>query len=357
MPKKSSLVFLLLLNLVGCTSEESTSSIDVTTALNATHEEEFARADRVTALTFPHDHGPHESFRTEWWYVTAILDSPSGREFGFQYTLFRIATTAAEAGDNPWRSGQIYMGHMALSDVDRQTHVEDQRLVRGHPKLAGVHRSPFRAFIEDWELKSANFESFTFVGTSEQFEAELEFRPQKPIVLHGERGLSRKSADTASYYYSWPRMEAHGTIRSNNEEHRVTGTAWLDREWSSDLLGEELSGWDWFSLQLDNGRDMVMFQLRRKDGTVDDFGGACLIVEADGSYHTLQNADWSLQPTGHWGGYPVRWIVQVEDEEYAVAPAFNDQVMNTYVRYWEGLVHVKQNGNQVGRGYMELTGY
>ena len=220
-------------------------------------------------LEFPRDHGPHFDYRTEWWYVTSVLATDSGREYGVQFTLFRSSMTNSQETDNPWRTSQMYMGHLALSDVGRRKHVEAQRIARGHPQLAGVNTEPFHAYIEDWSVRSQiqSFFPLELFGRTGEFEIALEIDSTKPIVLQGDEGLSRKSPEHFSYYYSIPRMKTRGKLTIGDEVQSVSGYSWLDREWSNGLLSDRYQGWYWFALSFDDGTDMVIFSLLdRADG-------------------------------------------------------------------------------------------
>lgn len=314
----------------------------------------FRKAERPIDFAFPRDHGPHLDFRSEWWYLTAVLADSAGREFGVQFTLFRLGIepwAAAEdsQGGGAWRTGQIYMAHAAVSDVAARRHREAERLARGHPALAGVRAAPFEAHLEGWRLAARTAETLLpaqlDVATGD-FQISLTLDGGRPPVPQGDRGLSRKGAENASHYYSIPRIDAHGQLVIEEQRHAVRGRAWLDREWSTSLLAPEYDGWDWFGLHLDDGRDMMLFRLRRNDGRRDDYSSAGI----------------ALRPKDHWRGWPVAWELTLGEgmaaERLRIRAAFEDQVMDTSVRYWEGVVHVRDSaGKRIGEGYMELTGY
>ena len=325
----------------------------------------FQVADRVVPFSFPADHGPHPRFRSEWWYLTVALRSPAGEEFGVQFTLFRQALRPGPMPDDGdgWRSGQVFLGHLALTDVAGRKHIEAERLARGHPRLAGARAAPFAAWIEGWRLASAqkSFLPLQLTAGTDEFAVDLTLEGSRPPSPQGDRGLSAKGPDNASYYYSMPRLRANGTLRTSTGTVSVAGHGWLDREWSTSVLADEYAGWDWFALHLDDGRDLMVFQLRRRDGHPDDYDQG-LLVDADGSRH-LDADDFDLVPEREWRDrrnvrWPLRWRLEVHGDTLIVEAAVDDQVMDTSIRYWEGLVHVHApDGRRVGSGYMELTGY
>ena len=366
------LVVLLLLGLAvaGC-SEPAAEGGRLRTVLGSAETDGFRRATAPASIEFPRDHGAHPDFRSEWWYLTAALRDEKGRDLGVQFTLFRQALLP-HSGRGPWRTAQVFMGHLAVSDVATGIHHQAERLVRGHPKLAGVTHVPnvpaapappstasFAAWIEGWRLASvgSNFLPLTLRATDAEIGLDLRLEQTKPIVLQGDRGFSAKGATNASYYYSVPRLAVSGTVTVGDERRNVAGRGWLDREWSTSVLAVEDAGWDWFALQLDDGRDFMLFQLRRRDGARDAYNGATAIA-GNGDAERLDPSEVQLAPTRTWRGWPVRWEVTIGAERFHVSAAFDDQVMETFVRYWEGLVWVEdENGTRLGSGYMELTGY
>lgn len=333
----------------------------------------FAKAERPMAFAFPRDHGAHPAFRSEWWYVTAVLADSDGREFGVQFTLFRQGLVprhsldVARNGIAAWRTGQVFMGHAAVADVDQRQHLHAERLVRGHPALAGVAALPFEAHIEGWRLASVgpNFWPLRLQTETPRFAFDLTLSPTKPLVRQGEAGLSRKGPDNASYYYSIPRMAAVGRVVLDKKAHAVTGSAWLDHEWSTSVLAPEYAGWDWFALRLNDGRDLMLYRMRRRDGAVDDYNAGALI-DAAGQARILAADDFALVAQERWRRWPIVWQLtlpnrtpaQQASERLTLRAAFADQIMDTSIRYWEGIVHVENDrGERIGNGYMELTGY
>lgn len=328
----------------------------------------FARAEEPRPFEFPADHGPHPRYRSEWWYLTANLETPAGNAFGVQFTLFRQALRPEPVIGGPWDASQIYLAHLAVTDVAAERHLEAERLSRGHPRLAGVTTAPFRAHLDGWWLAAAG-ESLTGLelnGATEAFAVSLRLDPRKPLVLQGDAGLSAKGPGQASYYYSLPRLAAAGEVRVGDETMPVRGTAWLDREWSTSVLGEDQTGWDWFALHLDDGADLMVFQLRNESGLRDPYDQG-VWVDAGGESHQLRGQDFTLEPTGWWEDeqgvrWPVAWRLAVlapdGPRQLTVRAAVDDQRMDTLFTYWEGMVWVyDEAGSRIGSGYMELTGY
>ena len=361
------LLLTALLAVSGCEDPNDaphTGSLRVASLLGEPSAAGFHTADGVRPLEFPRDHGAHPRFRQEWWYLTAALeDAAGGGEYGVQFTLFRRAV-AGDKGDGPWRSAQAFLGHFALTDVEREYHVEAERFARGHPRLAGVRAAPFAAWIEGWRLESRGATTWPMrlAARAETFGVDLVLRDTLPPVLQGDGGLSAKGPDAGSYYYSVPRIAIEGTLRIDDREVEVAGRGWFDREWSTSGLGAEQIGWDWFALQLDDGRSLMLFQMRRHDGARGAYDQG-ILVSPDGSARTLSSADFALSAERVWRDdagtrWPIRWRLAVGDETFLVEAAIKDQVMDTSIRYWEGLVRVSDPMAQdLGRGYMELTGY
>ncbi|MDE0691512.1 MAG: carotenoid 1,2-hydratase [Gammaproteobacteria bacterium] len=363
-------LLLLPLALAGCT-EPAAEGGRLRTVLGGEDSDGFRRATAPASIEFPRDHGAHPDFRSEWWYFTAALRDDQGRDFGAQFTLFRQGLLP-HSGRGPWRTAQVFMGHLAVTDVEAGIHHQAERLVRGHPRLAGVSHVPnvpaapappstasFAAWIEGWRLASVStaFLPMTLQAEDSEIGFNLRLEQTKPIVLQGDAGFSAKGPANASYYYSVPRLAVSGTVRVAGERHEVTGRGWLDREWSTSVLASEYAGWDWFALHLDDGRDVMLYQLRRRDGGQDAYNAATAI-DPGGAATRLDAAEVRLTSTRAWRGWPVRWELTIAGERFFVVAAVNDQVMDTFVRYWEGLVWVEdESGRRLGSGYMELTGY
>jgi predicted secreted hydrolase len=338
-------------------------------------EEGFAQAFDVREFTFPQDHGPHPDFKTEWWYYTGNLATPSGRAFGFQFTLFRVALSSAPAKrESAWATNHVYMAHLALTDVQAGKFFAFERFARGTMGLAGAASDPLRLWLEDWRVEETDPGKFTGIpimhleASEENLGVDLILNSVKPIILQGDRGLSRKGRNpgNASYYYSLTRLEAKGKIRFLDREHEVTGWAWMDREWSTSALEEGQVGWDWFALQLDNGEDLMFYRMRRADGSDDLHSHGCW-VNGSGRSFPIERNDVIIETLDHWKNrdgekYPSLWqfSVPVRDTVLRIEPLVADQELRLRLHYWEGAVSVEgtiADRKVSGRGYVELTGY
>lgn len=330
---------------------------------------EFATGPR--RFVFPEDHGPHPEYALEWWYYTGNLKSPEGRRFGYEVTFFRrgLATAETERSSN-WAAEDIYFAHFALTDVGNDEFYAFERYSRDALELAGAVGSPFRVWIEDWSSVGSGDSVFPMRlrATEKGVEISLVLNSDKDIVLHGEDGFARKGGGPgeASYYYSITRMPTTGVVTLDGQEYSVSGLSWLDREWSSAQLSDDQVGWDWFALQLSDGRDIMYYQLRPRVGVSTEFDLGTL-VSADGQYSRLQAGDVSIEVLDRWqsplgGTYPSRWRLRIPGEglDIEITPYVSDQELDTVVRYWEGAVGIKgeSDGTPVGgSGYVELTGY
>jgi len=365
---RGALVSLLPMVLAGCVeeAEERTPALDGQLRLGSVLGESaldgFARADTARDFSFPRDHGPHPRFRSEWWYLTMVLADSAGRDLGVQFTLFRQALAPEPSeSDNRWLTPQVYLAHFAVTDGAAGRHREAERFARGHPELAGVQQDPFSLWLEDWRLETVP-DGWRLSATMAGAGVDLQLAVPVPVVLQGEAGLSRKGPDQASYYYSMPRIPVTGVVEFEDSVRRVQGLGWLDREWSTSMLSDGQQGWDWFALQLDDGRSLMVFQLRRRDGGRDPYDQG-MLVDAQGRSRHLTAADFRLTPIEVWRDdegteWPVVWRIDVADESWWVEPVVADQRMDTSVSYWEGMVVVRDAaGERLGRGYLELTGY
>jgi predicted secreted hydrolase len=332
----------------------------------------FEKAVEPRDFVFPDDHGPHRGFRNEWWYVTGNLDGDGGRRFGFELTIFRFALTPdPPAAVSDWRSNQVYIAHFAVTDADRERFYAAERFSRGALGLAGAQASPFRVWIEDWEiaaLEDGVQDRWRLRAADLGFSLDLELAAAKPPVLNGNAGLSQKSAEpgNASYYYSVTRWLTGGLLQLGDDAFRVSGLSWLDREWSTSALGADQRGWDWFALQLSDGSDLMFYNLRQRDGEQDEYSAGTWI-DADGAATHLDREDVDITVTDTWaspagGVYPSAWTLRVPERQLTVLirPVMDDQELFTTVRYWEGAVDVEGERDGIpvtGRGYVELTGY
>ncbi len=310
---------------------------------------------------FPADHGPHPDYRIEWWYLTATLSGEDGAEYGVQWTLFRSALAPRTAPG--WEAPQLWMGHAGLTTADR--HFSAERLSRGGIGQAGATAEPFEAWIDDWAMRStveAGADALSALELNARgagFAYDLDLRATGPLVFHGEDGYSVKSAaGQASYYYSQPFYEVAGTLSLPGGHVPVTGSAWLDREWSSQPLSETQDGWDWFSLQFEGGARLMGFGLR--DRTGETFTSATWI-EADGTTTAYGDGALRLTPLEQTEvagrTVPTQWRVELPARgvDVTTRPLNPQSWMATSFAYWEG--PIRFGGSHEGRGYLEMTGY
>lgn len=308
-------------------------------------------------LQFPADHGAHYGYRVEWWYLTANLSDARGRVYGVQWTLFRTGL-APRAGAG-WTAPQIWMGHAALTTDSR--HLVAEKLARGGTGVAGVTAAPFTAWIDDWQIAGVSPARITATASGADFAYRLKLDASGPLVAQGQQGYSVKSAaGQASYYYSQPFYEVTGTLDLPEGPVEVTGRAWLDREWSSQPLGADQAGWDWFSLHLIGGEKLMVFQLRGTDAQAPGFTSGTWI-SARGTPTPLDADAITLTPleTGSVAGreLPLRWRIEIPSKGLDIRTrALNDDAwMDTRIPYWEGPISFQ--GTQGGSGYLEMTGY
>lgn len=372
---RAAVLLLLALVAAGCGEQPSSfgpeaGGIDPVAALGSGDTSGYKRAIEVREFEFPQDHGPHQGYRTEWWYFTGNLEGESGRRFGFQLTFFRNALTpdmdAADARDTEWAATHLFMAHLAIGDKQAGRFVAHERFSREAAGLAGAQAAPFKVWLEDWRaegIESGRAFPMRLVAAEGEDGIDLELRALKPPALQGDRGLSPKGPEpgNASYYYTMSRLAAEGAITLDGERFEVGGLAWMDREWSTSVLGEGQIGWDWFAIQLDDGRDIMAFQLRREDGRRNP-QDAGLIVEADGSFRALSADEFTLTPTRTWQEYPVAWRIEIPGEELTLdaEALLDDSELQVSVRYWEGAIRLSGSsaGAPVsGRGFLEMTGY
>jgi predicted secreted hydrolase len=332
----------------------------------------FARALAPRAFRLPDDHGPHFEFQTEWWYYTGQLESDDGRRFGFQLTFFRRGLTPGAPPDGAGlATNQIHFAHFALTDVAARRHRFFERFARGAGGLAGARGAPFAVWLEDWRAEGENHDAsrVRLGAAADGIALDLTLAARKPLIAHGERGLSAKSAQpgNASYYVGYTRMDAAGHLATGGATRPVRGQAWFDHEWSTSALGAGVQGWDWFSLQLDDGRELMFYGLRREDGTLEP-ASAGTLVERDGAARPLGPGDVRVQALAHWTSpetrarYPTRWRLRVPSASLTldVAALLDAQEMRTSFTYWEGAVGAAGTAADrpvTGRGYVELTGY
>lgn len=343
----------------------------------------YTRAVAPLDWSFPRNHGAHDDYQTEWWYYTGNLKTDSGRHFGYQFTIFRRAITPQTVStDSEWRTNQIYLVHFTVSDIEAQRFYHDERYSRGGAELAGAfpnNANPdadYRVFVEDWSAMATNPENTIFrisADSPKGFAVDLALEQVKDAALQGtgRDGLSAKSGveGNASHYYSLTRLITDGTITVDGETFEVSGATWMDHEFSTSALGDNALGWDWFGLQFDDGRELMIGQIRLTDGGREPaFGG--LLVNADGSTVYIPSDAFTLEETATWTSphtgaqYPAGWNISIDsatiladqDLRFTVTPLQPDQELHSGdIAYWEGAVAL--SGDVTGYGYAELTGY
>lgn len=338
----------------------------------------WQKALATRAFSFPRDHGSHPEYRIEWWYYTGNLETNTGRRFGYQLTFFRTGLQPQPANPSRWAVRDLYTAHFAVSDIQNKKFTRFERTHRAGIGWAGAEENPGRIWNGEWELRlepasAGDPQRHHLVARENGFAIDLTLEPVKPLVLHGDGGLSRKgpSEGNASYYYSFPRLKTTGTIQVAGESWAVEGTSWMDHEFSSSFLESGQTGWDWFSVQLDDGRELMLYQIRRENQRVDQASSGTLVA-ADGQTTALTAAQFQLKPRKFWrspatgGHYPIAWEVAIPEHklQFEVRAVFPAQEMDTRsstgIVYWEGSVDIAGTANgQVlrGRGYLEMTGY
>jgi len=317
-------------------------------------------------LEFPRDHGAHPEFRTEWWYVTGWVADAAGNPYGVQVTFFRNRPGVAEANPSAFAPRQLVFAHAALADPRHGRLRHDQRAARAGLGLAGTDEPSTRAYIDDWSLALRDGRYLAKV-TAHDFALDLTFSPTQPLLLQGAAGYSRKGPDPgqASHYYSRPQLAATGTITVAGAASAVTGTAWLDHEWSSTVMATEAVGWDWAGINLADGGALMAFRMRDKDGRAVWAGGT--LRGADGRVRAYAPDEIRFEATRSWRSprtgvsYPVGMTVVAGDLALQLEPLIDDQELDsrasTGTIYWEGAVRAAIAGREAGRGYLELTGY
>lgn len=430
----------------GCSNERAPISADVVGLLSG-DAEGYARVLEPREIVFPRDHGAHPEYRSEWWYFTGNLvartpegrsggsgsvgdggeggaggagaeaGTAAGRRFGFQFTIFRSALDPApDAPESAWGSGQAYLAHFALTDVEAETFHSAERLSRGDAGLAGAEPSPLRVWVETWEIAEIDPDSAIAIADGDRqppdrspapdhaaapdgspapdaevahgpivrlraaaradadsgpAAIDLVLTPVKPPALHGQGGFSPKGPEpgNASFYYSFTRQRAAGHVTTAEGDFEVEGEAWMDHEWSTSALAEDQTGWDWLSLQLSDGRELMVFHLREADGGIAAVSSGS-VVDAAGGVRHLARDDFELVRQGEWTSpltgarYPAAWRLALPDEglELEVSPLVADQELDVSIRYWEGAVRAtgrdaRTGGPIDGYGYLEMTGY
>ena len=333
----------------------------------------FTYADGTRPLSFPADFGAHPDFRTEWWYYTGNLQTAQGRRFGFELTIFRVGLLppgAALPAGSSWYSRELYFAHLTVSDISSGRFYSFERYSRPGPGLAGAQAEPYRVWLEDWNITGGAPGGYRLQARQADAALDLNLNDEMGVILQGRDGYSRKGVNVtdASYYYSQPRLGAAGTLTLAGVSYPVSGLVWNDHEFSTSVLDKTQVGWDWFSLQFENGPALMLFQLRERDGSISASSGGTYIA-ADKTRHVLQNTDVRITVSDQWhsphsaGVYPSAWQIQLSSPDclLQVQPWMPDQEVNfPAVTYWEGAVHFEGTcaGQPVrGNGYIELTGY
>jgi predicted secreted hydrolase len=318
------------------------------------------------ALRFPRDHGSHPDYRTEWWYATGWVQGSDGAPLGVQVTFFRNRPRVAEDNPSRFAARQLLFAHAAVADPAHGRLRHDQRASRAMFDLAGADEATTRTWIGDWTL---SLEGGRYVATipARDFSLELEFEPTQPILLQGDQGYSRKGPlpHQASWYYSRPQLAVRGRVVVAGRARDVRGRAWLDHEWSSEVMAPEAAGWDWMGINLADGGALMAFRMRGRDARALWAGGA--LREADGRVRVFAPGEIRFEPLRRWKSprteveYPVAMRVRVGDLVLDIEPLMDDQELDsrasTGTIYWEGAIRAAQAGRVLGRGYLELTGY
>ena len=317
--------------------------------------EGFSQPTRGYTFEFPRDHAAHPDFQIEWWYVTATLTDEQGRDLGLQWTLFRTATAPKE--EKGWQSPQFWLAHAAITTPD--AHFVAERRARGGIGQAGVTAEPFSAWIDEWEMRGPTLDQLELRATGSNFAYDVSLEAQGPLVFHGENGFSQKSpSGRASYYYSQPFYSVAGQLSLPDGEVKVTGTAWLDREWASQPLDAEQVSWDWFAMVFEDGARLMGAVVHGETGP--DFSQATWIAP-DGQTTAYPDGAFTVSPLhiSNVAGrsVPTRWRARLPARGVDVeVSAVNAQSwMDTSIPYWEGPVRI--SGTHAGRGYLEMTGY
>ncbi|MCX6050760.1 MAG: carotenoid 1,2-hydratase [Chloroflexi bacterium] len=373
-----SLVFVILVvNLVGCTSQATKhfASASVVEAISSTGDDTFAHATTPRPFTFPHDHGPHPEYRTEWWYYTGNLQDAQGKQYGYQLTFFRSGLTAnMPARTSDLATNQFYMAHFAITSQPANQHVSFENFSRGAGGLAGATGDPrYQVWLEDWSVKQTDAKQYQLQATAQHatgaMALNLTLNETRPPLLHGDQGLSQKGPEpgNANYYYSLINVQTTGSLTFAGQTFNISGVSWMDHEFGTSSLGKDITGWNWFSAQLDNGA-VLMF------GTFHDGKGESRYVYEgsllfpDNRKVRLQQGDFEVKVLDEWKSpvtgftYPSGWQVRFPQYniEFEMTPLIRAQEMEVRFIYYEGAITIKgtMDGAPVtGQGYVELTGY
>ena len=329
-------------------------------------DEEYPRVVAGRAVRFPRDAGAHPAFRSEWWYITGWVQDATGNSFGVQVTFFRNRPRVAESNPSAFAPRQLLFAHAAIADPRHGKLRHDQRAARAGFGLADAAEDTTAVWIDDWSLKLVG-DSYVATIVARDFQFGLRFAGVHTVLLQGQEGFSRKgqSIDNASYYYSQPQLAVSGSVAVGGKSANVSGIAWLDHEWSSAAMAPEASGWDWIGINLDDGGALMAFRMRDHSGAALWAGGT--FRGPNGTSRSFEPGEIQFTPHRRWRSprtgveYPVAMRVSLGDEEYALEPLMDDQELDsrasTGTVYWEGAVRALRGGSEIGRGYLELTGY
>ena len=361
-------------------AEAQRNSASVSDTLSSKADERFARVLEPMTFQFPRDHGAHPEYQIEWWYYTGNLHTDDGKAFGYQLTFFRFALTPQmPERASHFATNQVYMAHFAVTDAANNEYFCFERRSRGAGGLAGATGNPiYKVWLEDWSATGVEpgVMRLRVPSTSDSIEKEtqiglsLDLRQTRPPILQGDRGFSQKGSElgNATYYYSFVGLETNGEITVNGKTVTVSGISWMDHEFGTSFLGEGFVGWDWFSLQLEDGMTLMLYCLRRTDQSCDPQTFEGTIVHPDGQQLRIGTKDFTLTPTHQWTSpesratYPSGWQITFPELKIAlqVEPLIPNQEFRASFTYWEGAVEVRGqiDGTAVdGQGYVELTGY
>jgi predicted secreted hydrolase len=342
----------------------------------------FTQAREGYRYQFPRDHGSHDRFRTEWWYYTGNLTTKDGRPFGYQLTFFRrgIPPDQVETLPSKWSITQLYLAHFAVTDLKKTRFRFVEKVSRAALGKAGAEADRLHVWIDQWRVEArapdaagASPDAQILEASDGDLALRLKVIPQKPVVIHGDGGISRKGTESgqASHYYSLTNLATTGTLTIGKESFDVTGTSWMDHEFGSTDLSPTLVGWDWFSLQMSDHTELMLYRLRHADGSADPVSSGTF-VDADGRAHSLSLHDFILEPVSFWTSpssqarYPQRWRLNIPSRRLSLEfiPRMAEQELrtgrSTQVTYWEGAVEGRGTSDGrplTGLGYMELTGY
>jgi predicted secreted hydrolase len=336
--------------------------------------EQFKQALAPQKIVFPRDFGAHEDYQTEWWYYTGNLETESGRPFGYELTFFRRALNPQERSAttklvSQWRSNQVYFAHFTISDIAGDRFYPSERFSRGAAKLAGAQAQPYSVWLDDWSVAEIEPGKVQLKAKTDRVALDLNLEQTLPPVLQGDKGFSRKGLEpgNASYYYSIVRQETTGKVTVGEETFDVTGLSWKDHEYSTSFLSKGDIGWDWFSLQLDNDTALMLYLLRKEDGSIESLSSGNFIA-ADGKVEQLSPQDWNIEVLDTWKSpksnaqYPAKWRINIPKLALSLQgkPLMSNQELDISTVYWEGAVAFdgEMAGKEVqAKGYIELTGY